>query len=104
MSSWFLGPKAENRDILNRLALHVLHRHAESRDAYFPTDPSFVDEKMKSSAGFKAGVEKLESQLNIMSEKFINSVPTFSSRYRVSFTPIDVNYLRPCTGIIVTNF
>ena len=42
IAACFLGPKAENVDILQPLFQDVLTQHAKTREAYFPNDSASI--------------------------------------------------------------
>jgi glutamate/tyrosine decarboxylase-like PLP-dependent enzyme len=79
--SWFLGPKAENEDLLSCLISMALHSHVVWRRSYHPEDPSPIalagDELPQLSDGVATLREEFDSLLRQLNE----SVPVFSRRY-----------------------
>ena len=82
LATWFLGPKAENADVLTRLAATALKAHAADRLAYEPNDPLWVTDEIKKTPAYRAGVQQLETSLNDLLERLHGSVPFFSYRYQ----------------------
>ncbi len=82
LATWFLGPKAENADVLTRLAATALKAHAADRLAYEPNDPLWVTDEIKKTPAYRAGVQQLETSLNDLLERLHGSVPFSSYRYQ----------------------
>ena len=82
LATWFLGPKAENADVLTRLAATALKAHAADRLAYEPNDPLWVTDEIKKTPAYRAGVQQLETSLNDLLERLRGSVPFSSYRYQ----------------------
>jgi glutamate/tyrosine decarboxylase-like PLP-dependent enzyme len=82
LATWFLGPKAENAEILRRLAERALQAHIADRGAYQPSDPEWVTEDIKGTPAYRAGVEALEASLEELLTRLRGSVPFFSYRYQ----------------------
>ncbi|KAH9884501.1 PLP-dependent transferase [Cubamyces lactineus] len=82
LSASFLGPCAENFDILQRLFLGALDEHAKTREYYKSQDGPFITSSMKASAEFSKAVEVLERTAEQISGLLnARSVPFFSVRY-----------------------
>ncbi|KAJ7201899.1 PLP-dependent transferase [Mycena pura] len=82
VSACFLGPRAENVDILQSLFEGVLAQHAATRENYHPEDGVFITDTIKESQKFQYTVDRLRQQVGNVSDllnKF--SVPFFSGRY-----------------------
>lgn len=82
LATWFLGPKAENADLLLRLAKRAVQAQIADRRAYQPSDPPWVTDDIKSSPAYAAGVEALEAALDQLVSRLQGSVPFFSYRYQ----------------------
>src|SRR5262249_42934526 len=82
LATWFLGPKAENGDLLRRLAERVVQAQVEDRNSYQPSDPPWVTDEIKASQAYKAGVQALEAAVAQLVERLRGSVPFFSYRYQ----------------------
>lgn len=54
VGAWFLGPHAENFDVLERIFQGLLYEQAKARAAYFPNDDDFITPSMKSSKLFQS--------------------------------------------------
>lgn len=79
--SWFLGPKAENEQLLKELLASALEGHVDWRRSYHPDDPSPIavgeqrtDALARQNADLKTEFEGLLKQLR-------GSVPFFHGRY-----------------------
>lgn len=84
VSSWFLGPRAENFDVLKNLFSQVLdhQKDARVRLAEALGDPTFITEEMENLEVYKASVAKLSNDMNDLSLKLADhSVPFYSPRY-----------------------
>jgi len=75
-AAWFLGPKAENLQLLKTLVNKALDEHAEYRRyKYFPLDPEYVTKKLEKEQAFQDATEELRDNLEILCERLKNSVP-----------------------------
>ncbi|KAL1744050.1 hypothetical protein HDZ31DRAFT_82975 [Schizophyllum fasciatum] len=82
VSSWFLGPRAENFDLLKEIFAGVLDEHARIRKDYHPKDGSFITDSIQESSTFKQNVELLRKEITQVSGLLNEySVPFFSPRY-----------------------
>ncbi|KAL8393901.1 hypothetical protein RB595_003599 [Gaeumannomyces hyphopodioides] len=84
VSSWFLGPRAENFDVLKNLFSQVLghQKDARVRLAEASKDPIFITKEMEDLDIYKASVEKLSENMGELSLGLANhSVPFWSPRY-----------------------
>ena len=80
-AAWFLGPKAENLDLLKELIRKAINDHADFRQyKYFPLDPDYVTEGLKKTPAFEAATKKLEDELKHLCQRLKNSVPFSSFR------------------------
>ena len=99
IASWFLGPQAENKDLLVNLFAGVVEEQAKARKAYHPEDgvdlhdlnseqslilliQAFITASMIDYKDFKDNVEKLQQSFYGLS-RLLNtySVPFSSPRY-----------------------
>ncbi|KAI1360161.1 pyridoxal-dependent decarboxylase domain protein [Xylaria arbuscula] len=84
VSSWFLGPRAENLNVLLSLLYQALERQkqtrvelADDKDKYF-----FITDEMKSLDIYKQSIQTLTNNSTDLSEKLAkHSVPFWSPRY-----------------------
>ena len=83
MAAWFLGPKAENRVEFNNLVLSVLNDYEDYRASYQPTDPLYISEDVKYSEAYQHEIQNLRDCLKGLNASLRDSVPFFSSRYKV---------------------
>jgi glutamate/tyrosine decarboxylase-like PLP-dependent enzyme len=102
VAAWFLGPKAENEKEFGDLIAESLHSHAEWRRLFFPQDPAYVTDVVKSSDAYQKQMALLKKELHDMSIQLRNSVPFFSSRYKAHMVvePSLVGMLGYFTGML----
>ncbi|RAM52313.1 MAG: decarboxylase [Hapalosiphonaceae cyanobacterium JJU2] len=82
VEAWFLGPKAENAELLKGLISHAIDSQAEWRRNYFPDDPGHITEEIKQSPDYQKAIALIEDGYNDLLEKLKQSVPFFSLRYQ----------------------
>jgi glutamate/tyrosine decarboxylase-like PLP-dependent enzyme len=82
LATWFLGPKAENGDLLRKLVDKAVQAQVADRRAFHPKDPAWVTEDVKQSQAYKDGVAALEAALAELVERLQGSVPFYSYRYQ----------------------
>ena len=82
LATWFLGPKAENGDLLRRLVDRAVQGQIADRRAYQPSDPAWVTAEIKRSQAYKDGVAALEAALAELVDRLQGSVPFYSYRYQ----------------------
>jgi glutamate/tyrosine decarboxylase-like PLP-dependent enzyme len=80
--SWFLGPKAENLDLLKAMIIEALDSHAAFRRGFHPEDPSHITEAIRQSPGFVEGVAHMRTQLAALLDKLKMSASFTSMRYQ----------------------
>ena len=80
-SAWFLGPKAENQRVFTRLITEAIERHCSYRREFHPEDPEVIDEAVKWSPEYQAGVARLEQKAHELFEHLRMSAPIFSMRH-----------------------
>jgi glutamate/tyrosine decarboxylase-like PLP-dependent enzyme len=81
LSAWFLGPKAENADLLKSLILEALNYHIEYRRHFHPEDPRFITKDTMATDAYKIGVEELRKNTKNLLVELEQSVPFFTMRY-----------------------
>ncbi|PCH35944.1 PLP-dependent transferase [Wolfiporia cocos MD-104 SS10] len=82
IGAWFVGPKAENSDILEEQLRKIVRYFRHGRECYFPKDAASITTEMKVSAEFQAAVDKLDQVLEYMSILLAHhTVPFASPRY-----------------------
>ncbi|KAL4225697.1 hypothetical protein ACF0H5_016386 [Mactra antiquata] len=81
LGAWFLGPKAENIDVFNNLAIEAFKGHANFRKKYFPTDSAYITTDITATEAYKGEKKQLEQELATMVEQLKNSTPMFSVRF-----------------------
>lgn len=82
VSSWFLGPRAENFDVLNNLFQKVLSDQAPARKKLSTGEPIFITEEMKELDVYKKSIALLTEHVNDLSvDLAAHTVPFWSPRY-----------------------
>jgi len=82
MRAWFLGPRAENADLLERLVLEALRDHVFWRRNYHPEDGAVIRETDKRRDGYEDAVATLTQELMGLLAELKRGVPFFSGRYK----------------------
>ncbi len=80
--AWFLGPKAENVELLKELVTQAIDSHASFRRRFHPEDPTHLTEAVRQSPGFAEGVERLRSGAATLFDMLQLSAPFASMRYQ----------------------
>ena len=83
VGAWFPGPKGENADVYKELVVKAMDHHMKFREDCYPSDPVYVDDEMKKSECYRNAIAKMDTQLELLLSKLNNSVPVFSTRYKV---------------------
>ncbi|KAF8962310.1 PLP-dependent transferase [Flammula alnicola] len=90
VSAWFLGPQAENANLLKELFSQMVDSHSRARLMYHPEDGAsdsfmisvFITSEIKGSPAFEDAVKNLRQEFtrltDLLNEK---SIPTYSPRY-----------------------
>ena len=83
VGAWFLGPRAENFDILKEIFESTLQSQEKARVNLFKGDPAMITSEMQATDLFKQNIENLRSQLLALSGMLAeHSVPFWSPRYQ----------------------
>ncbi len=80
--AWFLGPKAENVDLLKDLVERAIDSHARFRRSFHPDDPSHITADLQQSPAFLDGVARLRAEVDGLLDKLRLSAPFASMRYQ----------------------
>ncbi|KAL7268366.1 hypothetical protein RUND412_009012 [Rhizina undulata] len=87
VSGWFLGPRAENFNILKEKINFAIEQQQTARQNYYKDDGDFITTKIKDSEAYKKSTCRLNDQLtklsNVLNE---HSVPFWSARYMAHMT------------------
>ncbi len=81
LRAWFLGPRAENADLFERLALESLRDHVFWRRNHHPEDGFTIHETDRRKPGYDAAVARLTEELLGLLAVLKRDVPFFSGRY-----------------------
>jgi len=82
LRAWFLGPRAENAELLERLVVEALRDHVFWRRNYHPEDGSAIRETDKRQEGYEENVATLTQELMGLLAELKRDVPFFSGRYK----------------------
>jgi glutamate/tyrosine decarboxylase-like PLP-dependent enzyme len=82
LEAWFLGPRAENADLLERLVVQAVRDQAYWRRNYHPEDPVHVTAAVKRSPEYADALGRLEEGFDGLLAFLKKSVPFFSMRYQ----------------------
>ncbi len=80
--AWFLGPRAENLDLLHELIDAAIDSHAAFRRGFHPEDPTHLTEAVRRSPAFQAGADRLRRETAALLDKLRLSAPFSSMRYQ----------------------
>ncbi|KAF5326606.1 hypothetical protein D9611_000881 [Ephemerocybe angulata] len=82
VSAWFLGPQAENAELLKDLFNDIVADHVSARTSYHPEDGAFITQDIKHSEVYHRMVATLRTKLARLSSLLNDrSVPFYSPRY-----------------------
>lgn len=79
--SWFLGPKAENGDILEQLVLEAVRDTVFWRRNFHPEDESLISQAAKRDDAFQDSIAVLHEHFLTLLANLKRDVPFFSPRY-----------------------
>ncbi|MGB7213165.1 MAG: pyridoxal-dependent decarboxylase [Gemmatimonadales bacterium] len=82
LRAWFLGPRAENADVLERLVVESLRDHAFWRRNHHPEDGLRIRESDRRREGYEASMATLTQELLGLLADLKQDVPFFSGRYQ----------------------
>ncbi|WP_437320263.1 pyridoxal-dependent decarboxylase [Sorangium sp. So ce385] len=80
--AWFLGPKAENADELERLIVEAIRDHSFWRRNFHPQDPTHITEQSKRHPAYLHAMDSLKDNFRSLMSFLKKSVPFFSDRYQ----------------------
>ncbi len=81
LPAWFLGPRAENAELLERLITEALRDHVFWRRNFHPEDGFTIRETDKRAEGYEEAVATLTQELMGLLAELKRGVPFFSGRY-----------------------
>ena len=82
LRAWFLGPRAENAELFERLVTEAVRDHVFWRRNYHPEDGAAIRETDKRSPGYEEAVATLTQELMGLLADLKRDVPFFSGRYK----------------------
>ena len=82
LGAWFLGPRAENADLLERLVLESLRDHVFWRRNFHPEDGFTIHEADRHRPGYDVATARLTEELFGLLAALKRDVPFFSGRYQ----------------------
>ncbi len=81
-AGWFLGPKAENQDLLEELIIEAIRDHCKYRVGFHREDPIEITGDERRSKPYLRAVRTLRHQTKILLARLRLSAPFFSMRYQ----------------------
>jgi glutamate/tyrosine decarboxylase-like PLP-dependent enzyme len=78
--AWFLGPKAENKDVLLQLVTEAIEQHSACRQGFHPEDPIYITDAIKQSQDYRDAIAALKSHTADLFKQMQHSTPLFSMR------------------------
>jgi glutamate/tyrosine decarboxylase-like PLP-dependent enzyme len=82
LRAWFLGPRGENADLLERLLTEALRDHVFWRRNFHPEDGFTIRELDRRREGYDEAVATLTQELLGLLAELKQGVPFFSGRYK----------------------
>lgn len=80
LPAWFLGPKAENEDLLRELVDLAISGHVAARRDYAPEDPRLGPDRVFDSPAYHATADRMRQRLSDMIAQLAGSTPLSSYR------------------------
>jgi glutamate/tyrosine decarboxylase-like PLP-dependent enzyme len=77
--AWFLGPKAENADIMEAMLLQILRDYVYWRKNYFPGDPILINRNLQRQ--FEDEHDSANQRLHELMAELRRNFPFYSPRY-----------------------
>ncbi|MEO8026112.1 MAG: pyridoxal-dependent decarboxylase [Bryobacteraceae bacterium] len=84
LAAWFLGPKAENAELEEKMILHILQDYFHWRRNYFPSDEILVTQSLRRES--MSWNDDLFQQISEMLAGFRRHFPVYSPRYNAHMT------------------
>jgi glutamate/tyrosine decarboxylase-like PLP-dependent enzyme len=78
---WFLGPKGENSDVMERFILESIRDYISWRRNFHPEDERIIFKKERRSLEFQESLDIIEDHFSRLLDRMKDSFPFFSSRY-----------------------
>ncbi len=82
LRAWFLGPRGENAEFVERLLLEALRDHVFWRRNHHPEDGFTIRESDRRRPGYDDAVARLTEELHGLLAALKSDVPFFSGRYQ----------------------
>jgi glutamate/tyrosine decarboxylase-like PLP-dependent enzyme len=79
LAAWFLGPKAENAELEEKMVTHILRDYFHWRRNYFPSDEIVIPQSLRREA--EAWNDRLEQQVAEMLAGLRRHFPFYNPRY-----------------------
>jgi hypothetical protein len=79
--SWFLGPKAENAELLERMMLEAVRDCVFWRRNFHPEDEILISEQVKRKDDFQDSVALLQQSFQELLARLKRDIPFYSPRY-----------------------
>ncbi|RKK49227.1 hypothetical protein BFJ67_g6992 [Fusarium oxysporum f. sp. cepae] len=76
VGSYFLGPRAENFELLSEFFTYVLNEQKDTRENLYKDDPAFITQDMIKTEEFQGSIAQLREDVKDISKKLsTNSIP-----------------------------
>ncbi|WP_169796679.1 pyridoxal-dependent decarboxylase [Chondromyces crocatus] len=86
-AAWFLGPRAENSEVLTTLTKDVLEHIGAYRRGYLPEDPIIITPEMQATSSYTTAVAEMSTSFKEVLGYFAErATPFFSLRYQAHMT------------------
>jgi glutamate/tyrosine decarboxylase-like PLP-dependent enzyme len=83
INTLFLGPKAENHELLTQLINRALAHIYEYRQSYFPQDPVVITKQIKESPSYQNASRQIQAAFDELLDFLLtHATPYFSVRYQ----------------------
>lgn len=82
LRAWFLGPRAENADLAEKLILESFREHVAWRRGHHPGDPETITSADRDTTDYRDAVAHLTGELRALLAELRRDVPVFSGRYQ----------------------
>ena len=81
LKSFFLGPQAENAELVTRTFHRIIERWINWRQTRFCEDGRAISDEDKATSEYRADLKKIDSMVEELMHRFESEVPKFSPRY-----------------------
>ncbi|RKK46840.1 hypothetical protein BFJ66_g8414 [Fusarium oxysporum f. sp. cepae] len=91
VGSYFLGPRAENFELLSEFFTYVLNEQKDTRENLYKDDPAFITQDMIKTEEFQGSIAQLREDVKDISKKLsTNSIPIIGYMAAMMYNPNNV--------------